>query len=201
MDGRAIRGDVRRFRARLAGLVLVGVVAVGGCTPSDPDPTPSPDVTTASPTPTPSPTAEALSPPERPAEMDLVDEAGAVAAARYFMELFGYLLRSGDAVEWDTVSGQSCDFCANAKARATEVYGAGHVIDGGALTTGDAAVLGHDAAINTYAVEVEYQFAAGARRDADGGVVEEIDAEAGTAVLDVTPSSRGWILVEGSGGS
>ncbi len=196
-------GVGRGVRVPRAGAVAlaVGLFLVAGCTPEDPAPTPSPTVESPTPTASPTPSVEAVAPPERPAEMERSDEAGAAAAATFFMRSFGYLLQSGDTAAWDEFSGQTCGFCEQARSRASDIYGSGHQILGGELSVGAVAVLGHDEVINVYAVEVDYAFAEGERVDAEGVAVEHLEAEVGTAVLDVAPSTRGWVLIEGSGGS
>lgn len=40
------------------------------------------------------------------------DEAGAVAAAQYFItDLYDYMFASGDTVEWSTLADDGCNFC------------------------------------------------------------------------------------------
>src|SRR5699024_10520245 len=54
----------------------------------------------------------AVPPPPRPADMARDDEAGAVAAAMYFLSLFAYGAATGDVAEWDTMSASGCLGCA-----------------------------------------------------------------------------------------
>lgn len=53
------RTETRRLRG-IAAAVLVGMLALAGCTPAPAEPTPSPTASVATPTPTPTPTGPAL---------------------------------------------------------------------------------------------------------------------------------------------
>jgi hypothetical protein len=161
---------------------------------------------TPAPTPPPAPTAEAvveeepqiLAPPERPAEMDRVDEVGAVAAAEYFLELSSYVFATGDLEEWKRISADNCGFCASVRQDIEEVYGAGERYVGGAITTDGGRVVGIDQMLAIYGVELPFTAASGQRLDAQGREVEDIAADQGYFVLDVIPASdRGWVLLAG----
>ena len=166
-----------------------------GCGGTEP-PTPTPVVSqTASAVPSPSPTTEALAPPERPAAMDSGDEAGAIAAATYFMGMFEYVLHTGDVATWDAVSAAACEFCQRVKADVTRVYGAGGSYTGGEFSIEQASVLGVDPQLGGYGVLVPYMIAAGAEIDEAGLVVAAKDAETGRAVIDTVFSEHGWVLV------
>ncbi len=108
------------MKRSLAGVVL-GVVLVagglsgcgGGAKPS-PSPTKSVPVLGVSPSPSVGqrPTGPIdVDPPERPAAMDNADEAGAVAAAEYFLRLTVYASATGDTTELEAMSGEGCKFC------------------------------------------------------------------------------------------
>lgn len=50
---------------------------------------------------------------------------GAAAAASYFMELYPYVLATGDLAEWDAISADTCDFCINTRAEVERLEAAG----------------------------------------------------------------------------
>ena len=198
----------RRMRGRLA-VVLTTVnaallVLVGGCTagPPVPEQTFAEYTPTSTPTPvlTPSPTAVPVVAPIRPAGMQRTDEAGAVAAATYFMELYSYVLRTGDHVEWDQVGIADCVFCSGTREDVDRIYGVGGRITGGALTLGTPELLVFDPGIGVYAISVPYAFASGAEENRVGDLVEPYAAKDGDLVLEVMYSARGWTLVGGSRG-
>ena len=109
------------MKRSLAGVALGAVLVLGGltgCGGDDAKPTPSPTksmpVLSASPSPSVGqrPTGPIdVDPPERPAAMDNADEAGAVAAAEYFLRLTVYASATGDTTELEAMSGEGCKFC------------------------------------------------------------------------------------------
>ena len=127
--------------------------------------------------------------------MTRTDEVGAVAAATYFMDLFRYVLRTGDHVEWDRIGIEDCNFCTGTRARVERVYGSGGRIEGGDMTLGDAEVLGFDDALGVYAVSVPSVFASGTERDSAGNVLATYEAVDGMLVVEVIYSTAGWTLV------
>lgn len=101
------------FRAVLGVLALL--LGISGCTSSD-DPTTSPSSTASGPASTsttvePSSRPTNVEPPTRPPAMDNPDEAGAVAAAEYFLRLTAYAAASGRVEELEAVSGEDCEAC------------------------------------------------------------------------------------------
>lgn len=186
--------------ALTCGLLTAGLLSA--CSSSTPDPVSSPSVAAPAATPRPtqseSPTPEPVAAPVRPAGMDRTDEVGAAAAATYFMELYAYSMRTGDLSAWEQLSGQTCQFCALALADVRSAYEAGGRYEGGELTVGEAVLVGKDDSIGAFAVQVPFAFAQGAQIGSEGEVIRRIAAEEGTAVLDVAPSVRGWLLLEGS---
>ena len=196
-----MRGEALRWGRRWApgvavmGVLAAGVLALGGCT-ADADAEPGPSVSTSgSPTVSASPSQSPIVAPVRPAEMERSDEVGALAAAEYFMELFAYVMATGDVVEWDAVSDPSCGFCAGVRGDVVRVYEAGGRFEGLSLTTAGSEVLGYDEVLNGFGVGITFELPAGLERSAAGDVVGERAGDSGLAVLDVTPSEQGWHLV------
>ncbi|HLS64813.1 MAG TPA: DUF6318 family protein [Ruania sp.] len=61
-----------------------------------------------------------MDPPERPVAMEEETVEGAIAAAKYFMELMPYVLGTGDTTEWDSMSLHGCEFCESIRSMASE---------------------------------------------------------------------------------
>ena len=195
-----MRGDaLRRGHRWTAGALVMGTLALGGCT-GDPGPGPTGSASTsASPTAAASPSPTPIVAPVRPAEMERSDEVGALAAAEYFMELYAYTFRTGDLTEWNAVSGQTCGFCSNARAEVERVYGAGGRFVGGGLEDLDEVrVVGVDEQLVVFGVQLRYAYAEGSEVSAAADVVDQIAPDEGYVVLDVAPSVRGWILMGGA---
>jgi hypothetical protein len=122
---------------RMAGLVVAVGLVLSGCTGSTPDPDvagsstrePTPGVS-ASASPTPSVPAK----PERPDAMKRDDAEGAAAAAEYFIELYPYVMATGDTEEFEAMSHRACGFCEDALEQATKIEDGGWAYVGGEST-------------------------------------------------------------------
>ena len=137
-----------RMRRRCWAVVVVGgVLVLGACgegssaaptTPATTSPAPTVEPTpdaTVEPTPVATDRAgEPLVPPERPAAMDNDDEAGAQAAAEYFMELYGYATRSQDLVELVGLCDSASKFCSAVINEVAADTAAGNVTVGSSTT-------------------------------------------------------------------
>jgi predicted DCC family thiol-disulfide oxidoreductase YuxK len=105
----------RPVRVALVAALAVGLL--GGCSfgGSAPAPTSTSPVATVAASPTPTVTAApspaATPKPERPAAMDVVNVDGAAAAATYFLQLFPYVLNTGDLTDWTALKDGECKFC------------------------------------------------------------------------------------------
>lgn len=135
-----------RHRGR-ATVVVMGVVLLGACgdgssaEPTTPAAVTSTETLAPTPAPTVEPTAVAtdragvpLVPPERPAAMDNDDVAGAQAAAEYFIEVFGYAVRSQDTTELVALCDPTSNFCSAVLDEISADRSAGNVTIGGAST-------------------------------------------------------------------
>ncbi|WP_448630413.1 DUF6318 family protein [Cellulomonas soli] len=80
------------------------------------DPAPSAPATgeQASPSSSPSPSATAAA-PQWTAAMDEVSVNGARGVAQYFLDLYPYVLTTGDTTEWDRLSHPECVYCADVR--------------------------------------------------------------------------------------
>lgn len=185
----------------MAGFAAGGLLLLTGCGSSSPEPQQTfTEFTKApvSPSPRPTPSVEPVAAPTRTAEMERADEVGAAAAATYFMELFAYVMHTGDHDEWDRIGIADCRFCANTTATAERIYGGGGRVVGRDVQLGVAEVLGQDPQLGVYAVLVPYSVASGLENDDAGVVIAELDAEEGALVLDVIYAAAGWTLVGGT---
>lgn len=200
--GAGRHGGLRPVVAVVLG--ALGVLALTGCTGADAQPEPvATEVVTASPpatpTPSPKPTPEPVTAPERPPEMDQPDEAGAVAAAEHVLEVYAYTFRSGDLDAWSRLSGQSCEFCDNTRADVERVYSAGGSYSGGELSdVFDIQVVGRDDQLGVFGVQVGFEISGGQEFDATGQVVDEFAEERSYILVELVPSTRGWVLVGGT---
>jgi uncharacterized protein DUF6318 len=183
-------GARQRRRTRAALGVVAAVLLVSACTGTGPAPaTLSPSARAAS-TPASSPTPPAVAKPTRPAEMDLADERGAEAAARYFFELYRYVLASGDTAEWRSMSWTTCEFCGHIADAADEDLASGATNGGGAVTLYDVEV-GHDDLLDGYPVLASYSQAP-ATWTPRAGEPRHIPGEGGRIQIDLKRIDSVW---------
>jgi len=187
----------RSTRLATATLATATVLAlVTACGTTEPGPTASP-TTSLSATPSPTPTATALAEPTKPPEMERNDEVGAIAAAEYFMELYNYVIQTGDLGPWDAAADRNCGFCSNVSSDLRPVYAEGGKYLGGLVTITSTRLVGFDETLRVHAVEVTYEESESRVLDSDEEVVKHTDARSGWLVLDVGASPDGWRLLTG----
>ena len=64
--------------------------------------------------------------PDKPAEMNKGDEAGAAAAARYYLKAYSYAWNTGDTGPLQSISDENCQFCKSESSRIDEFYAHGY---------------------------------------------------------------------------
>lgn len=149
-------------RARRRVLATGAVVAVGllvaGCTadePAEPDPTTTTAEAEPSETPEPSPTETGPAKPERPAAMEQEDAEGAAAAAEYFIELYPYVMTTGDTSEWEAMSHEACGPCASLIEDARLRLEDGDVFEGGGTDANMVQAYQRDEATGIFPLDLE----------------------------------------------
>jgi len=126
--------------------------------------------------------------------MDLADERGAEAAARYFFELYAYVVVTGEISEWDVMSWQTCEFCASIRSKARADTADGATYGGGAVTVYDVSV-GYDDLLDGYPVELSYAQAP-ATRTASDGTVAHMSGNSGRIQVDLKVVDSKWRVLQ-----
>ncbi|HEV6951953.1 MAG TPA: DUF6318 family protein, partial [Promicromonospora sp.] len=72
--------------------------------------------------------------PTRPEAMDRDDAEGAAAAAVYFIELYPYVMATGDTAEFEAMSHRACGFCSGVLNDLARVQDNAQRYEGGAAT-------------------------------------------------------------------
>lgn len=202
----AVTMGLGAFRGVLSGSVLrvgVGLVAVGGvvgCTAAEQEPAPTAAPTvTSEPTPDPEPTDEAPQEPQAPLpRTGTPDERDAEAAGEFFLELYEYVLLTGDTAQWEKRSDPECGFCANVLEAARENEAQGMRFEGVRIENDPARFVAFDDAFSIYLVEVPYRAAATQIVDGDGAVTRSFEPDTGFLRMEVGYEPRvGWHLVSG----
>ncbi len=183
----------------LSAVVAVGLV-VAGCTDDEPDPRPSVEETVEpSPTETPEPEPAETSPtkPERPAAMDRDDAEGAAATAEYFIELYPYVMTTGDTAEWEAMSLPECQACAGFIDQARTIAERQDVFSGGEITAtvGDPGLYVRDVATGIQPLDLEFRQEAMSISDTEGTEIFSSAAEASTKRVEMGMRDGQWTVV------
>jgi hypothetical protein len=197
----------------VAGAAVVAVVsalALTGCSGSgeagpttaaavEPSPTISTPAATPSATPTPTPTATtaASGAPKRPAGMNANTAEGARKTALYFIQLYPYVMRTGDTKEWDRLSvKKQCDFCSGVRSEALAIKQKKRTYSGGEMTAKVLTTYDRDTLYDAYPLLVRLTQKASVTREADGKVVHRQSMSSGTVVIEVMRVKGGWNILE-----
>ncbi|WP_256380377.1 DUF6318 family protein [Cellulosimicrobium sp. 72-3] len=173
---------------------------VAGCTGGG-EPAPSPPVeTSAEPSvteaPEPEPTTTGPPKPERPAAMDRDDAEGAAAAAEYFLELYPYVMSTGDTAEWDAMTwAETCDFCTSVSSEARSIRDKGDAFSGAEITLSNANVGAFDDLIGGYPILFDFDQSPHRRVAPDGNVVSDDDGESGQLQIDMLEKDGNWLVL------
>ncbi|MCL3863100.1 DUF6318 family protein [Actinotalea sp. K2] len=186
---------VIRGACRATGAAVAVALLLAGCAQ---EPRPQPTFATLDPLPTPSPTptVEPVTKPERPAEMDRTDEVGAAAAAEYFLELYQYVLATGDFSEWGLVANPGCDFCSSVQGWVEPLYSSGGRYEGGRMSLSSPKATSADPATGTHTVALLFEQASGRELDQTGTEIGTGSASSGMIRVEVFIAEIGWVLVE-----
>lgn len=184
-------------RSVVVGLML-SVAALSGCTGSDEGPTTAPSVVEspiASPSPSPSPAASAPVKPERPAAMERDDAEGAAAAAKYFIELYPYVMATGDTEEFEAMSHRACGFCEQTLDDASRISELGRTYRGGDIAITILGRYERDPVTGIYPLDVEVTQEASETLNTDGSVVASAEPQKTEHRLEIGRRRGSWLIV------
>ncbi|MEV0892997.1 DUF6318 family protein [Promicromonospora sp. NPDC050262] len=182
---------------RAVGLIVTAGLALTACTgsPRDPDVSASP---TGVPTPaasaSPSPSSPAK--PERPEAMKRTDAKGAAAAAEYFIELYPYVMATGDTEEFEAMSHRACGFCGDALEQAKSIQARHETWTGGEIHSILLETYERDAVTGIFPLDLEVEQAAAQIADSEGVTVFEGADEHSTYRVEVGRQDSAWVIVE-----
>ncbi|MFE7505112.1 DUF6318 family protein [Promicromonospora sp. NPDC057488] len=182
---------------RAFGLIVTAGLALSACTgsPGEPeasassveDPTP---VVSASP----SPTVPAK--PERPEAMNRKDAKGAAAAAEYFIELYPYVMATGDVEEFEAMSHRACGFCEDALEQAEKLRSRNEAWTGGEIKSVLRETYERDEITGLYPLDFEVEQAAARITDSRGATVFEGEDERATYRVELGLRDGDWVVAE-----
>jgi hypothetical protein len=185
-------------KMRMAGLVVAVGLALSGCTGSTPDPDVS-AVPTGDPTPavsaSASPTPSVPAKPERPDAMKRDDAEGAAAAAEYFIELYPYVMATGDTEEFEAMSHRACGFCEQALKDADRIQDREQSFHGGETAVKVLDQYLQDHLTGIYPLDVEVEQEASETVDADGSIFSSAEAQVSEHRVEVGRKNDRWVVV------
>lgn len=170
-------------------LWLVGACTDGGALGPTADPTPN----IASPSPSAS-APEALK-PERPLVMDRDDAEGAAAAAEYFIELYPYVMATGDAAEFERMSHKACGFCSGTLSDARDIAADGKQYDGGATVATLIQTFERDELTGIFPLDFRVEQASARVVDPSGSQVTTTEAKVGDVRVEMGRLEGEWVVV------
>lgn len=150
-------------------------------------------MTSPSETPEPTPTETGPVKPERPAAMERDDAEGAAAAAEYFLELYPYVMATGDTTEWDAMTwDETCGFCSSVSTDAQAIAESGHTFSGGDVTAELEKLWPLDELIGGYPVDINATMLDGQVIDGVGNVIREVEGFDGVMEVGLLHDQAGW---------
>lgn len=188
-----------RTRTRLtAGATTLAVTLILSACAADGEPAAQPSSAAPSPSPTasPSPSIPTVPKPERPATMDDDGQAGAEAAALYFLSLEPYMQSSGDTSDWESMSHSVCEFCANRLEQAKEIAANGDTFTGGHALAEITETYAQDPPTGIWPIDVIVHQDATRIARPSGEVVFTQEANTFSARIEVALRDGEWVVVE-----
>ncbi|MBE1877557.1 hypothetical protein IHE71_17860 [Myceligenerans sp. TRM 65318] len=127
--------------------------------------------------------------------MDRDDAEGAAAAAEYFIELYPYVMATGDTVEFEAMSHEACGFCADALAQAESIRDNNHQWSGGEISSDLVKTYARDDLTGIYPFDIQVDQDAATILDS-GEIVFQGAAESHNYRVEVGREADAWIVVE-----
>ncbi len=124
--------------------------------------------------------------------------SGAAAAATYFIELYGYVLQTGDLTEWDAMSFPACDYCTDTRDYVASAYAAGETFEGSEISAKVLQIHDLNELVGGYPVDLRVTQGPTTRRDASGTTIES--GEAWTEIMRFQTVFYGdsWTVLDAS---
>lgn len=181
---------------RAIGLIATAGLALSACTGPPPDPeasrSPSSDPTPAA---SASPSPEKPAKPERPEAMKRKDAEGAAAAAEYFIELYPYVMSTGDTEEFEAMSHRACGFCADALEQAERIDESGWTYAGGESGLAVTQVYERDGLTGIFPFDVEITQKSSQIVGPDGEELYTVEAKVFERRVEMGRKGGQWVVV------
>jgi len=125
-------------------------------------------------------------------DIDDDGQAGAEAAAVYFVELYSYVYATGDFEAWDELTTEDCDFCSVVRQSVAEIYASDGYVHTSPPSIQDVSSQVWPDESGDFAVVVIVENAGFKDYDSSGALIEEFPSERVQAGVLVEHSVDGW---------
>jgi hypothetical protein len=142
------------------------------------------------------PTPSVPAKPERPEAMQRDDAEGAAAAAEYFIELYPYVMATGDTREFEAMSHRACGFCDDALEDVASIKENGQTYEGGDATGKILVSYARDELTGIYPFDVSIQQEASTVTDDTGSEVSSAEALTSEVRVEIGRRADSWVVVE-----
>jgi hypothetical protein len=123
------------------------------------------------------------------------DAKGAAAAAEYFIELYPYVMATGDTEEFEAMSHRACGFCGELTSQASAIQNAGETFTGGKTTVDITKEYQRDEVTGIYPFDSKIMQEAQTITAADGQVVLDAKREILDRRIEIGRREGEWVMV------
>jgi pilus assembly protein TadC len=127
--------------------------------------------------------------------MEREDAEGAAAAAEYFIELYPYVMATGDTEEFEAMSHRACGFCEQALRDADRIQARDQTFQGGRTEVDVLNKYLRDDLTGVYPLDVEVRQAASKTLDSAGSVVAAARSQTSEHRVEVGRKNDRWVVV------
>lgn len=123
------------------------------------------------------------------------DAKGAAAAAEYFIELYPYVMATGDTEEFEAMSHRACGFCDELASQASAIQDAKETFIGGKTTVEITNEYQRDEVTGIYPFDSKITQEAQTITGADGRVVLDAKREVLDRRIEIGRRNGEWVMV------
>lgn len=124
------------------------------------------------------------------------DAEGAAAAAEYFIELYPYVMATGDTEEFEAMSHRACGFCGDALDDVARFRSEGQVYKGGASEGSIDVAYARDEVTGIYPFDMSVRQDASVVSTRGGDEVSSAPSSMSTLRVEIGIRNESWVIVE-----
>jgi hypothetical protein len=128
--------------------------------------------------------------------MEKQDAEGAAAAAEYFIEMYDYVMKTGDSAEWDAMSHETCGSCEEMIQQAVEIRATKATVEGGETTASVTQRYERDSVTGIFPLDVSVDQAPMRITSPDGSVLLDTQQTTTNRRVEAGLVDGQWVIVE-----